>query len=502
MTTQAQTNTDAQVAPHSGRAAARRISDPGLRMGRGRPWALALGDMLAVVLGMTLTFVAGRAVLSVESMPAGAILVFLVLCIPTWLVLFTVYRLYDADHSRLVMSSLDEMPAVFHAVLLGSIGSLLLARMLEAIAGWRLMNLSQVFVLGGILLVAVPGVRSVVRSLVLPSLFAPRRTVIVGVGPDAGLVRQRIQEHPEYGLDVVGFVVDRASGDPAVAPEGAAIIGAIEDLDRLVDLHRIDRVLFTETDGDHDATLDLMRVIRRPQLQVSIVPRYSEVFTANTKLDDLGGVPVVTLPRIGLDRRSRLVKRGIDVVASLVLLILLAPLLLLVALAVKLDSRGPALYLQRRCGRNGAGFRIIKFRTMRVGAHAERAALAHLSEGDGPLFKLKAADPRVTRLGAFLRKTSLDELPQLVNVLAGQMSLVGPRPFVFEESDQITGWARRRLDMTPGITGLWQTMGRSDMPFDDMCKLDFLYATNWSLWWDTKILLRTVPAVFAKRGAY
>jgi lipopolysaccharide/colanic/teichoic acid biosynthesis glycosyltransferase len=139
---------------------------------------------------------------------------------------------------------------------------------------------------------------------------------------------------------------------------------------------------------------------------------------------------------------------------------------------------------------------------MYTGAEAKRAEVLHMNEVDGPLFKIKGRDPRVTRIGAFIRKTSIDELPQFWNVLKGEMSLVGPRPFVIYEADQITGWATRRLDMTPGITGLWQVLGRNDIPFEEMTKLDYLYVTNWSLWWDLKIMCQTIPVVLGKRGAY
>ena len=175
------------------------------------------------------------------------------------------------------------------------------------------------------------------------------------------------------------------------------------------------------------------------------------------------------------------------------MLLLLLPLLLVIAVAIKLDSRGSVVYRQPRRGRNGSEFTIAKFRTMHVGAEARRSDVLHLNEVDGPLFKAKKGDPRVTRIGGFLRRYSLDELPQLLNVIRGDMSLVGPRPFVVYEADQITGWAARRLDMTPGITGLWQVLGRNDIPFDEMVKLDYLYVTNWSLWWDMKILCQTDP---------
>jgi exopolysaccharide biosynthesis polyprenyl glycosylphosphotransferase len=219
-------------------------------------------------------------------------------------------------------------------------------------------------------------------------------------------------------------------------------------------------------------------------------------------LDELEGMPVVSLPPLGLARSSRVLKRTFDAVVSAAALLLLSPLLSLIAAAIRLDSKGPALFRQPRRGREGSTFQIVKFRTMQTGAEGRRSDVLHLNEVDGPLFKVKGADPRVTRVGSFLRRTSLDELPQLWNVLRGEMSLVGPRPFVIYEADQITGWAARRLDMTPGITGLWQVLGRNDMPFEEMVKLDYLYVTNWSLWWDMKILCQTIPVVVGRRGAY
>ena len=214
-------------------------------------------------------------------------------------------------------------------------------------------------------------------------------------------------------------------------------------------------------------------------------------------------MPIVTLPPVRLGRSSRVLKRCFDAVVAPLLLLLLAPLLGAVALAIRLDSPGSVFYRQPRRGRAGSTFSIVKFRTMFVGAEQRRQEVLHLNNVDGPLFKVKkGVDPRVTRVGRFLRRTSLDELPQLWNVLRGDMSLVGPRPFVLYEADRISGWAQHRLDMTPGITGLWQVLGRNDIPFEEMVKLDYVYVTNWSLWWDMKILCQTIPAVLAKRGAY
>jgi lipopolysaccharide/colanic/teichoic acid biosynthesis glycosyltransferase len=202
--------------------------------------------------------------------------------------------------------------------------------------------------------------------------------------------------------------------------------------------------------------------------------------------------------RFGLSRSSLALKRGFDVAGAAVGLIVLGPLMAILALLVRLDSPGPSIYSQTRVGRGGRRFTMLKLRTMVDGADALKPALSELNEADG-LFKI-AADPRVTRVGSWLRRYSLDELPQLLNVLRGEMSLVGPRPLVVDDDARITGLDRRRLYLTPGMTGSWQILGSARVPLSEMIKLDYLYVTGWSLWSDVKILLRTVPYVLARRG--
>jgi exopolysaccharide biosynthesis polyprenyl glycosylphosphotransferase len=261
--------------------------------------------------------------------------------------------------------------------------------------------------------------------------------------------------------------------------------------------------VIADSDAPYDETLALLRGVRRPDVHLSIVPTYFELFASNATIEDIEGMPVVSLPPLRFSRTVRALKRSVDLVAAGAGLLVLSPVLAACAIAIRLDSKGPILFRQRRHGRGGKEFHIFKFRTMVDGAEAQRFALASQNdmEGGGPLFKLHE-DPRVTRVGRVLRKWSLDELPQLLNVVRGEMSLVGPRPFVVHESEQITGWAGRRLETTPGITGLWQVLGRNDIPFEEMVKLDYIYVTNWSLWWDIKILCQTIPVVLARRGAY
>jgi len=221
-------------------------------------------------------------------------------------------------------------------------------------------------------------------------------------------------------------------------------------------------------------------------------------FAAIVEFDDLDGTTLLGLRRYGLSRSSRALKRALDIVGAGVGLVVAAPLWLGAAIAIKRSSSGPVLFRQRRIGREGREFSMLKLRTMVEGADEQKLALRWLNEADG-LFKI-ADDPRMTPVGRFLRRTSLDELPQLVNVVRGEMSLVGPRPLVPEEDDRVEGWQRRRLQLYPGMTGIWQVFGSARIPLGEMVKIDYLYAANWSLWLDCKIMLQTVPHVLRRRG--
>jgi exopolysaccharide biosynthesis polyprenyl glycosylphosphotransferase len=412
-----------------------------------------------------------------------------------WTVVFAAYRLYEGESRAIAPASFDEVGNLFHALLAGSLVLLVIGQGLKKTADLSVYSPLEAFMFLGLAVVLVPTFRGALRTWVLPAVMQPRRTIIVGAGPVGQLVRRKIEAHPEYGLDLVGFVDDR--------PKGEHQLGRITDLTRLVDEREIDWVVIADSDASYDETLALLRAVRRPDVHLSIVPTYFELFASNAKIEDIEGMPVVSLPPMRFSRTVRTLKRSVDVVAAAAGLLALTPVLLACAIAIRLDSRGPIFFKQRRHGRGGREFQIVKFRTMYDGAEAQRFALAAQNdmEGGGPLFKLHE-DPRVTRVGKRLRKWSLDELPQLFNVLRGEMSLVGPRPFVVHESEQITGWAGRRLETTPGITGLWQVLGRNDIPFEEMVKLDYIYVTNWSLWWDIKILCQTLPVVLARRGAY
>jgi exopolysaccharide biosynthesis polyprenyl glycosylphosphotransferase len=239
-------------------------------------------------------------------------------------------------------------------------------------------------------------------------------------------------------------------------------------------------------------------------VQIDIVPRYFEVFGGGAEVHTLEGIPLVGLKPTRLARSSRVLKRAFDVAAAALGLLFLAPLFLGAAVAIKLESKGPVFFRQVRRGTNGTTFRIFKFRTMVDEAEEKKADVVHLNmhrDRDPRMTKIPN-DPRVTRVGRFLRRSSIDELPQLFNVIKGEMSLVGPRPLILEEDAHVQEWARKRLDIKPGITGLWQVLGRSDIPFDEMTKLDYVYVTNWSLREDIRLILLTVPALLRPRRAF
>jgi lipopolysaccharide/colanic/teichoic acid biosynthesis glycosyltransferase len=249
---------------------------------------------------------------------------------------------------------------------------------------------------------------------------------------------------------------------------------------------------------DSDEFLDTISVIKSLGVRASILPRLFEVVGTSVEFDSLNGLTVLGIRRLGLVRSSRAVKRAMDLLGAVIALIVIGPLMVAIAMAIRVDSRGPVFFRQTRVGREGRRFMMLKFRTMVDGADGMKGQLADRNEAIG-LFKI-SEDPRITTVGRWLRRTSLDELPQLLHVLRGEMSLVGPRPLVIEEDCRIQGRHRRRLQLTPGMTGDWQILGSARIPLDEMVKIDYLYVANWSFWGDVKILARTLLYVLSARG--
>jgi exopolysaccharide biosynthesis polyprenyl glycosylphosphotransferase len=325
---------------------------------------------------------------------------------------------------------------------------------------------------------------------------------MVGAGDVGQVVARKFLHHPEYGINLVGFVDDSPKERPSSLAH-VPVLGSPDRLPALVRLFDIERVVFAFTDQPHSETLRLIRSLKDLDVQVDVVPRLFEIVGSRFGIYTVEGLPLVGLPPLRLARSAQMLKRTMDVLVSAVGLLLLAPLWIAIAVAIKLDSRGPVLFRQVRMGFEGKTFRIYKFRTMVADADQRKPEFAHLNKhaaegGDPRMFKIED-DPRITRVGRFLRRHSLDELPQLLNVLKGEMSLVGPRPLILDEDRYVQDWARQRLNLKPGITGLWQVLGNSVIPFQEMVNLDYAYVTSWSLYGDLRLLLRTLP-YFGKRS--
>jgi exopolysaccharide biosynthesis polyprenyl glycosylphosphotransferase len=448
---------------------------------------LAAGDVLALAAVQTVVFVV------VGGSPGAGQMLWAVPALPLWVVLFKAYGLYDRDIKRISRSTLDDAPWVFHAML---VGSLLLWLYFRAVPA-RDVVAKELLAIAAASMVAVLVVRGLTRRAA-KRLLGTGRVLLVGDGPQIDLIARKMRAHPEYGVAPVGVL---AAGPTRHRPSGPPVLGRLEsdDLARVATEHGIDRVVVSHADLDEADLLDLVRRCRELSIKVSLLPQLFDAMGPSVEIDDVEGVTVLGISPPVLSRSSRLLKRTMDVAGAAALLLSVAPLLVLVALAVKLDSRGPVLFHQDRVGLRGRRFGLVKFRTMVVGAERRQEELAAKSRD--PHWLLLDHDPRITRVGRLLRRTSLDELPELWNVLRGEMSLVGPRPLIEAEHRQLTGWSRTRVDLTPGLTGLWQVLGRTNIPFEEMIKLDYLYVTNWSLWTDVRLILRTLPVVVARRGA-
>jgi exopolysaccharide biosynthesis polyprenyl glycosylphosphotransferase len=327
------------------------------------------------------------------------------------------------------------------------------------------------------------------------------RVLVVG---GTGLGRQvmdSIVAQTFLGYSLLGYLEDRDPPANERRDGHFRYLGVVQNLETITRSQPIDQVIIALPFWEHHRLPEIVSVCRAAGIEFRVVPDLFELSFDRINVTNLSGIPLIGLKELSLKGGNLLLKRAID----LALIILAAPVLLLlagiVALAVKWDSPGPAIFKQRRVGKGGRPFTAYKFRTMVVDAEARKAALSELNEADGPVFKIRN-DPRMTRIGRFLRRASLDEIPQFWNVLRDEMSLVGPRPQLPEEAALYEEWHRRRLEVKPGLTGLWQVLGRSDTSFDDMVRLDIYYAENWSPGMDLRIMLETIPAVLSGKGAY
>jgi exopolysaccharide biosynthesis polyprenyl glycosylphosphotransferase len=464
-----------------------------------RGWVLAcrlLGDVGALLLGLMVAQGIQQTLLALGGpvQPLGPVAVFNSLAILLWLALFANAGLYDP---RRLINAADEFKLILQTVATGTVAATFAAFVLKVptqrswvLATWIGCSLA--------VLATRLGYRMILRTMRSSGVLVSRM-LIVGAGREGRDLCRAVSRARWLGFQVVGFVDDSRPPGPVAAglPE---VVGTTADLRAAVVTHGIHAVLVAGGSVATETTERVYRDLQELPVDLHLSTGVLGVAASRVAVQRFDDVPVLGLRRAELSRVQALLKRLFDVVVAGLLVACLSPVLLGCALAVRLSGPGPVLFRQRRFGKDGQVILVHKFRSMTVDAE-ERQPLLRVAgnDADGPLFKL-ARDPRVTPVGRWLRAWSLDELPQLFDVLRGTMSLVGPRPFVTHEVDMTDSWARVRLRVRPGVTGLWQVSGRHRLPFDDLVRYDLFYVENWSLAMDLFILLRTVPAVLLRSG--
>ncbi len=442
--------------------------------------ALITGIFTALVFGLTVAEAAG--------LIGGLILLTVILAF--------FFGLYSDSDLLTWASGLSDAPRAVVAMLLLSWPLVGLVNLMSIdSAGW-------VTIVATVTLAATDSIgRALARGWAHRIVPLRQRTVIVGSGMVADRLANRLDRHTEFGLETIGLVDD----DVHTVDENQRLqkLGSLDDLGKVLTGAKVDRVIIAFSRASHQQLLSCIRTCRDSRVAVDVVPRLFELLDGAQSLTQIGGLPVFSIGAPPLTRMSRFAKRVLDVVGASLILLVLSPVLLAIAIAIKIDSRGPIFFRQIRAGRGDTRFKLVKFRSMYDDAEERKRAYEEQNESDdGVMFKIKR-DPRITRVGGFLRRSSLDEIPQLFNVLTGEMSLVGPRPLILKEAAAAAqSWHARRLDLRPGITGLWQVSGRSDLPFQEMVRFDYQYVSGWSLARDIEILLATVPVVLSGRGAY
>jgi exopolysaccharide biosynthesis polyprenyl glycosylphosphotransferase len=500
VTTQAAAVTTSEAVAR-GQAAALRRSLTSVPKRRG--WLVRRTLVLADVIGLTVAFLLAQWLTFHGDLEPGhwtrtAELLFFVLLLPLWVALANAYGLYKRDEERTDHSTPDDVVGVFQLVTLGT----WVVVAFSSLSGIASPPIDRMVFFWALSILTIASARGAARALCRRSVTYLQNTVIVGAGTIGQAVARKFLQHPEYGINLVGFVDSAPRGRrPELA--GLPLLGRPEQLVQIVRRLAVDRVVIAFSKESAEDSVELVRSLKDSDTQIDIVPRLFEVLTPGAPIFTVEGLPLVGLRPLRLSRSAQVTKRAVDLVGSAVALVLLAPVFAIAAVAIRWESPGRPLFRQSRVGTGGSRFQIYKFRTMVVDAEERKSEVAHLNRharpgGDARMFKVDH-DPRTTRVGRFLRKYSLDELPQLLNVFRGEMSLVGPRPLIPEEAEYVRDWGRTRLDLKPGITGLWQVHGRSAIPFEEMVRLDYLYVTTWSVWTDCVLMLRTLAVV--ARGA-
>ncbi|MCW5882877.1 MAG: undecaprenyl-phosphate glucose phosphotransferase [Anaerolineae bacterium] len=469
-----------------------------------RRWKLAtvIGDAVLILVGFALAYWLRYHVQWIEPVDEENFVEFSAYygsALLLMVILLLAYKIEGLYDQRRTASWLDSVYLIFSGTVVGVAALIVWYFSSRPLAVSRLMLLYT-----AVIVVVLVSLSRLVAGAIRRSLhrrgIATDRLLIVGAGEVGRAIMGNIVAQPELGYQVIGYVDDdpeKAGGSIGRFPS----LGTIADTPGVLREYRIDDVIITLPWYARDSISRVLEACEHLSVRTRIVPDMFQMRLNQLHIETINGIPLIGVRDTNIRGWNRAVKRGLDVTLASLAVLVTSPIMALIAAAIKLDSPGPVLYRQTRVGMNGREFTVYKFRSMRIDADQELARLLAHNEASGPLFKMRD-DPRRTRVGRFIRRTSLDELPQFFNVLLGDMSLVGPRPPVPDEVEKYDEWHRRRLEVAPGITGLWQVSGRSNLTFDEMVMLDLYYAENWSLGLDMKILLRTIPTVLLGEGAY
>ncbi|MGH9080529.1 MAG: sugar transferase [Acidimicrobiales bacterium] len=413
-----------------------------------------------------------------------------VVMIPVFVAVFALYGLYRGVTRRISTSVFSDLRNILHALIIGGFLYTIVAYLVGRNSHYDSASVAQIASMGVLAMITVPLARVIAFGVIGRNSVGAVPVIVVGTGKLAQTVATHLRAHSS--VQFVGFVDDNPLGR-------SDVLGELDDLPALCREFQVARVVVCFSKTHPERTTEMLKGLAG-RVGVSIVPRYYELITARSHVEDLSGLPMLDIAPASLSAGARFLKRTFDIVVSSLVLLAASPFIAAIAVMIKATTPGPVFFRQVRTGRNEKAFSMMKFRTMYRDAESRRHELEHLNEMDGPLFKVQD-DPRVTRVGRSLRRTSLDEIPQLINVWKGDMSLVGPRPFVVSEAMEIEGWARKRFETRPGMTGLWQVSGRNELSHLELCRLDYLYVASWSFWWDMQILWQTPMTVFGGRGA-
>lgn len=416
-----------------------------------------------------------------------------------WLVALAFGRLYDLE--RLTWGS-GEFSAVGRSLSMGVIVFIVFTYVIKTPGlsrAWTLLafSLAVIFVSLGRLVVRF-GLQRARRS----GRFL-RRTLVVGCNDEGCDIVRLLARHPETGLGVSGLLVSSSADlqETLVVDGPIPVLGTAQEVQAVVREHAIDTVIIASTAFSHAVISRVINDLRGTDVSIQISSGLFEILTARVMVREVGGVPLITVRSVSFSPAQHRAKRAFDLLVASAIILVGGPLWVLLMLVIKMESRGPVFYTQQRVGEGGRFFGMYKFRSMCADADARLEDLQAHNEATGPLFKMKD-DPRITRVGKWMRKFSIDEFPQLINVMRGEMSLVGPRPPLPAETESYTDYDWRRMEVPPGMTGLWQVSGRSSLSFDEMVRLDLFYIENWTVGFDMSLLVRTIPAVLFATGAY